>query len=596
MDARRLPARGTKHYDLEGMPDEDFERLCARLVLLEFPLAVTTASTLDGGADVRLPGAGDSTERCWQAKHFPGKIHWKECKDSLAVAKKRWNPREYTFCFPRNLNEREQATFDKHFRSGEEIEVNQWNGEALLARLNGSDEGERVGRTFFKDPEQDADKIARALTAQGPLATTEDALNRLTPVGAFLTSEDAYFSYPAATHETGGAAPPVTPGAIMSVASVEGKVTNRIDAVPRDEEAVERYAPEVLLRTTADDAGERAANLLRGALERGESVRLDSGVEVSIINLPPGLEGVAPEHVVGGIVELGPAEGTRSPPPPPWLAYLQIETDEGQADLEVLLEPGGDAPEGWDHVLVGSYAGLEVRAVFRRRGDGGQIRFDFRYSFQTTAALHDRVEALHALRALHGEGVLVVADRGKSGRPDVRIATARSEFSEEWTALTAFVEDLSSISEWAKREVRLPEVVDRDTVRTIATVAREIREGGQLVRWSKVEPVVTSEGLSQLREGGQLLLEQTIAVQIGDQLVDLGFTRMVIDEYRIAEAVEQDGGYRVRVEPPDIESAEVFRTLHRPQKQRRRRPPESPRKAAKKSKRRGNRKHGRPRR
>jgi len=42
------------------MSDENFERMCARLVRLEFPRSFKPANALDGGADMVLPGVGST--------------------------------------------------------------------------------------------------------------------------------------------------------------------------------------------------------------------------------------------------------------------------------------------------------------------------------------------------------------------------------------------------------------------------------------------------------------------------------------------------------------------------------------------------------
>ena len=46
-EQRRLPPKGPRLYDLLGMPDENFERMCARLIRLEFPSAFKPANTLE---------------------------------------------------------------------------------------------------------------------------------------------------------------------------------------------------------------------------------------------------------------------------------------------------------------------------------------------------------------------------------------------------------------------------------------------------------------------------------------------------------------------------------------------------------------------
>src|SRR5947209_9087071 len=112
-EARRLPVKGPRTYDLLGMSDTHFEQMCGRLIRLEHPSAAKPTNTGDGGADMVMPWRGSTYDHCWQAKHFTKDIKWEQCKKSLARAKTAWKPRHYTFCFPRELTFKEQETFDK---------------------------------------------------------------------------------------------------------------------------------------------------------------------------------------------------------------------------------------------------------------------------------------------------------------------------------------------------------------------------------------------------------------------------------------------------------------------------------------------------
>ena len=228
---------------------------------------------------------------------------------------------------------------------GEEVDVDQWTEKELLARLNGSPEGERVARTFFEDPELDKEQLNLAIRARGVLDTAEDALDRMLPVGAFLRGHDAYFSYPGATHETGQPGPPLTPGTVMSPSKVEGSVTSRIDAVPRDQEALERYAHEVLLQSTPDEKGARAAQLLQAALNSGERINeLREGIEVTLKQAPPAFEPLVGHTTSDGTLALGPAEPALAPTPPPYNARLQAESAQGTETVDVRLLPAKEAP------------------------------------------------------------------------------------------------------------------------------------------------------------------------------------------------------------------------------------------------------------
>jgi hypothetical protein len=319
-----------------------------RLIRLEFPDAVQPAKTSDGGADMVLPKAGGGYERCWQSKHFPNVINWTQCKKSLAAARRNWNPARYTFCFPLALTVGEQKTFDRHFRGADVgIVVDQWNGEELQARLVGSDAGQRVARTFFQDVELDKENVNRAIEVGGRLDSTDDALDRLGNVGGFLASRDAFFSYPAATHEAGGPAQPLTPGTVMSVQSQTGDVVNRFDVVPRDREAMERYGPEFVIQPVEGQAGADASARLQAALQQGEAVAVDAGLDLTFNRLPPGLDHLVGKRLTGGRIEFGAPTRVRRPVPP-WKARLRVRDGTDEASVDVVLRQTADVPDNWD--------------------------------------------------------------------------------------------------------------------------------------------------------------------------------------------------------------------------------------------------------
>jgi hypothetical protein len=576
------------------MSDENFELMCARLIRLEFPQAFKPANMLDGGADMVLPTAGATYQRCWQAKHYPGPIRWEECKKSLARAKETWKPKRYTFCLPRELTVREQATFDRHFRRpNEDVDVNQWNGEELLARLNGSPEGERVARTFFEDPELDKERLYQAIRAKDVLDNAEDALDRLQPVGAFLRGHDAYFSYSATTHETGQAGPPLTPGTVMSLFQAEGGLTSRIDAVPRDEEALERYAPEVVVQSTPDEKGARAAELLQAALKSGEPVEISEGVEVTLRRAPPAFEELVGKPMTEGLLALGPAEPVPLPKAPPFNARLKAKGKRRTETIDVRLLPAERPPPNFDGALVGSRGALSVEAIFRGKPDGGQIGWNFHYR-AGTHTLREQIAALRFLRAAVESGEVTITDRGPTTRPPMRHRLDRSKLAAtDMFGVLAFLEDLLEISKWTSVELNVPDLVDYETAYTTAVVAKMIRNRGQPVRWENFETTVDSEGLARLKQGGQLFVDRTLATQIDNRVLQLGFTRIHIEAYKLAGHTRHpDDTHTVRIEPPDEKRADVFEHLYKQAnaKSPRRRAPHA---ARKKGKRRKSRKRGR---
>lgn len=579
-DDKLIRAKGATRYDLVGMSDEKFESMCARLIRLEFPDAFKPADTSDGGADMALPKDGGGYVRCWQSKHFRRNVPWTKCQKSLAAARKNWDPEHYTFCFPRELTIGEQKTFDKHFRGPDtDIKVDYWNGEELQARLNGSDEGQRVGRTFFEDTELDRENTYRALEAGGRLDTPMDALDRLTNIGGFLAGKDAYFSYPAVTHETDGSAPPVTPGSVMSYATSDGHIDSRTDVVPRDAEAMERYGPQFVLQPTDSEEGRRASKRLQNALREGTAVEIQEGLDVTFTQMPPAYKDIVGERLVGGTVQLGPVERLR-PAAPPWTARMRASTDVAVASLVVRLQQGDVVPDGWDDAFVGRYGGLQVTAMFRRRGTGGELRWNFRHARDDSPA-REQVAALQFVKAACGTGEILFSDAGDTGRPDLRIPTTPAEFPAEAQALLAFLEDVQTIEEWADVEYVLPDTVSALEARDVAYIANIVRNQGRSITWKNFEMVVRRPGVQPLRDGRLLRVETKASADLFGRVVPLGYSRMELADYRVAAvqpAPGQPDSFHVRIEPVDGSGAAIFEQLLKDRTRGTKRPPPPPRK------------------
>jgi hypothetical protein len=580
--------KGVTRYDLLGMNDEDFESMTARLIRLEFPTAFKPANTRDGGADMALPTQDGGYERCWQSKHFPRNIAWDQCKDSLTAAEKHWSPSHYTFCFPRNLTVGEQKTFDRHFRGPDAtIDVDCWNGTEIEARLDGSPDGQRVAQTFFTDVELNHESVYRAIEAGGRIETTEDVADRLANLGSVLASKDAYFSYPAVTHETNTPRPPVTPAAVMSFGKSDGTITNRIDLVPRDSEAMDRYGPQFVLQPTESDQGRAAAARLEEALREGKAVEIGDGLDLTFTQLPPGFSDLVGRRLTGGTIRLTPS-ATPHVPIPPLDAHLHATTDAGTSSFDVLLEPTETAPDGWDGALQGHRAALTVTALFRKEDSGGRIRWNYSYARDDTP-VREQLATLNFLRALSGTGELTITDRGTSGRPEQRMAIVGKPLSGQMHALITLFEYLRTVEKWTDVEFTLPETISGQEAIDIATVAAIVRNGGRSMTWHDLEATLPESGIDVLRRGQLIRIEQTVAARLLGSEISLGHTRVDIADYKLVSATpaSEVGQVAIRIEPQDAGGGEVFEHLTKDPTPVRRPPPPPRRKHSKhKSKRR----------
>lgn len=570
-----IPPKRPTQYDLLKQPDEDFEAMVARLVRLEYSDAFKPANTSDGGADMVLQGPKERSghERCWQAKHYPQRIGWTKCKESLAAAQKHWQPRYYTFVFPRDLTVTEQNTFERHFGDSA-ITVDYWNGDRLQGLLTESDEGQRVAKTFFDDVELDKENLTRAIEVGGKLATPEDALDRLGNVGGFLASSDAYFWYPSSTQEPDGPGQPVPPGSVMSFSSAEGPVTSRIDVVPRDGEAMERYGPELRVQATDDEVGRAAGKRLQQALQEGKEVEIGEGLEVIPTRMPPQFKDVVGQTMTG-TVRVGPAERARRKAQP-WRPRLMAKANDEEASVSVLLAPTPGVPEGWDDCFSGEFAGMTVTALFREFATGGgEVRWNFRHR-RDGSPVRDQLRALQFMRVLSLGGEIAVE---AAGRPLSKSVVPAEPLPRDAQALIAFFEDVRTIEEWTGVEFSLPESIEPVESRNVADLAAWIRHGGSNVTWEAFGAVVTD--VQPLRDQRLLRVERKVGAKALGRIVDLGVTRLDLVDYEVVdhgEATDGSGGFDVRIKPTAESEGRAFEALALDKTRPRQPPPRPPKK------------------
>jgi hypothetical protein len=576
-NSKPLKPRGPTEYDLKAQPPADFERMCFRLIRLQFSAVEKPHDTSDGGADALLAKDGGYA-RAWQAKHYSGEISWAECKASFESAVKNYRPDEYTFCFPRNLTSNQQKTFDRHFRQTDNpVKVNYWSADELQARLTESSEGRVVAEHFFDSDANALEAVKRAALAKGELDTPEDALQRLQPVGEYLASADPYFSYSAAVYKAGAPVGPAPREAIMSVHQAEGGVVSRLDVVPNDSEAVSLYAPKGKM-TFKTEAYQQVAE----ALERGETVTADD-VEVTFEQLPPALSAQIGKPLRGQVT-IGPAEAPH-PRPAPWDARMAVSVGSERAQLDMNLKPV-DPPDDWDGCLEGHAGGLTVRLLFRRTAKGGEGTLTYRYSLGNEPA-RMQLQALRVMTlASRVGGDVTIAER-KGGKRKLTLESGASDDSGELTAVAAFLENIVEIEKWSSAEISVdPASFTNDHFRGLAIVASALRKGGFDILFHGLELSVGPDHLGLLAKGGPLVFERALTANVLNQDVELGKTRFALSEYEWEDLGPEPAGTNlVRLSPKGNEPAELFEALrghgaHKP-------PPPPPRKQ--KNKRRGKR-------
>lgn len=513
---------GPRQFDFTSLSNDDFELLSYLVVLLEFPAAVRLHAP-DLGADHALPeGRSRDYARCWQAKRFTGHIHWGQCCSSLDAAVKAYEMPHYTYCFARDLTGNQERVF-KHRLVGRHdgVVVDYWNASWLVGALLSSPQGERIANHFYGDPMHNSQALMQAIRAAGPFETGADVADKMRAVAEWLAAHDPFFSYPASTRETQVAGPGATPGAVIAIEEIGPDVTQRLEAVPRNNAAMAEYGPAFALLFETTEEGLRAREMFERSFESGEQVTISEGVSLRFDRLPPLMQAhVTDEPLQGVEVTISPL---RSTPPARWPAHIVASSDAGEGQIDIDLEPV-EPPEGWHGALEGSCGGLTATLLFRRTATAGEARFDFTFSYDSALPIPDQLSATMTLVALYGRGSLEIHARDGS-RPDPMIFDVEPRELPPFIAvLHQLLGDLHLIEEWLGSPLTLPSTISGNDMNAIAETAYIIRNGQSKMSFGHIALKLDSERAEPFKQGvpGVLGFSTALDVNLFGSVVRLG--------------------------------------------------------------------------
>lgn len=503
-----VPPLGPRPFDLHRLSDQEFEELCFRLVRIEAPGASATANP-DGGADALMRSPGGGFGRAWQAKHHTSGISWSKCRESLDRVVEVFGVEWVTFCFPVDLTKDLHLRFDAELcRRHSGVRVDSWDASDLQARLAVSKEGQRVARHYFGDPSAAPELITRAIRAGGNLASVEDAIERLRPIGEFLDGHDPFFVYPHYQYPN-GEGPPPAPGSVISLEQSDGQRTVRIDAVPRDAEAAQRFRP--ILKVVFDgDDGDAERRRLDDALMRNQPVTISQGINATWTQLPPAFGDAVGKPFA--------AEISIQPNRDPWLAEFRVLVDGDAQTAQVKMDPVDEPQAGWDIAFEGHLGGLCI-SLLARLGEGQEwIAINWTHRLDGSPA-REQLRALRLIAAVHEEGDLIVREC-EQGIQLMRARNERLAINERLPRLISLLSDLVEIEDWIGSDIAVASEITGQEIETISAVAEAIRTGRSPFRGEGFELVGDAAAAPELlaaRIGAKVEIGETWVVEIFGQ-------------------------------------------------------------------------------
>jgi hypothetical protein len=562
MSDEAVSARGPRRFDFHGLSDDDFEELCVLVVLLEHPEAIRLRAP-DNGADSALPEGSDRRyTRCWQAKRFAGPPQWHKCRDSLDAAIGAYHPQRYTFCFAKDLTGNQEQRF-KHHVVGRHlgVTVDWWGASKLTAALIATDQGERIARRYIDSPDVIAQAIAQAIQAGGPLETGADAFERMRAAAEWLAGRDPYYSYLTSQHEPTIAEPALHPGAIISVERIGSDVVERIQAIPRNPNAIQGRLPGGVIHFDNTDEGRAALEQVNRAFEREGEVTIDRGIRVEFTNLPEAIVEFTgndePEQVS---IRIAPG---RRPKLMPWQATLAATSTRGNARFDVDLLPVSPSA-GWEAEYSGARFGLRVAVRFRRSAEGAHANLEWTYTEEPSRSAAEKREVIMLLLTLHGAGRLDVIDRSRQ-RPTLPIDLQELPVPPAMEGWNLFLRDLAVIERAVGRRIDVPDEIPSDAARVVRELAYILRGKASRMTVGRMEIVQTREAHAAFQHAtGPLRITTDLEAELFGERLHFGTLVGDIHDWTVVERLADPESDRVvvTVEPTsDASRHPTFRLL-----------------------------------
>jgi hypothetical protein len=492
------------------MSPDRFEQLVLALAQREYP-DVRRLKHPDGGADTLRPATSERKAEVWQAKHYPDHINWQKCEDSLDTAIKRWGPSRLIFCFPRDLSQRVESSFESRLvqrKSAKDarVEVGLWNLSELVRRL---DENDDIKRRFFgQEQESLLAGLERAIQTGGRLESGRDLVRRAETLGDFAEQQDPDFTYWITSSGPTTPEPRWDRLPYITMRVMGERSTVRVDAWVREGAEVE--LPAFSFRD--DEEGQAARREAVKSLARGEEAVVTEGGQLRLSQ--------APELMREHLLEASEMEGTATlAVGPPLALELEIENRNGERMTRHVDIRPVPPPPGRRMAFAGYSGSVLVELTFELL-DRPTIRANITLSAHFGSGARENAEAAELLHAFYGHTRVSLrnaelfpsgglTDRFDQARDDEMLA--QMSWRKDFYTDVAFIEDRLGI------ELPIPDGLVLEDLNAVATVAQVLRMGGGTATFHQAEGFVESPAdiprvPEELREQGTLRRDVTYPV------------------------------------------------------------------------------------
>jgi hypothetical protein len=502
-----------------------FQRMVHELQKKEHPKAIPLAAP-DGGADTLIPAEADEPKQVVQAKHYPSRINWTECRKSLDEALTTHAPGRITFAFALDFTKNHERSFrEKLVEPFPQLKIEPWTLTDIISALNKhSDVRTRYfGRELH---EGNVESILRAVKHGGKLDTGADLIEHARSLAEFADEHDRDFEY--AVTGTGATMrePKWDDLPFITMTMGDEKTTVRVDAWTREG----AHVPLPGFSFTNDEAGREAKEYAREELASGRDAVLRSGARIQVMNPPKVLR----ETVDGDTIESDEITICVSDPTPVEIE-IQTETETIVRTFGVRwIPPREDGHVAFACIERGTFMELDFQAL---EEPTVSFRFNLSAMFREDVAAN-----LEAARLLHAfftqERIILRAEQFfPNGELESEVVTGTDADRESVAARVEIYGALALIEERTGVDFIIPSSITQEDLLTIGGIVKVLETGQGTATFHNATAVVEANQIAALGDNsrGDRILRQPVMYELFGQAVNLGMGEYEIPPVRVID-------------------------------------------------------------
>jgi hypothetical protein len=510
---------------IKAQPWPEFQRMVHDLKKKERPKAIQLAAP-DGGADTLILAKGDQPKEVVQAKHYPSRINWSECRKSLEEALTTHAPGRITFAFPLDFTKNHERSFrEKLVDPFPELEIEPWTLTDIIGAL--AEHSDVRTRYFGRElHEGNVESILRAMKHGGKLDTGADLIEHARSLAEFADQHDRDFEY--GVTGTGATMREPTWDDLPFITMTIGDETTTVQVSAWVREGA--VVPLPGFSFTDDEAGRQAKDYAREELASGRDAVLRSGARIQLPNAPKVLiEAVDDQPVESDTITICVSD------PTPVEVEIETESETIVRTFGVRwVPPLQDRHVAYACVERGVFMELDFQVL-----EEPKVAFRFNLTGIFREDVGANLEAACLLQAFFTQQriVLKAEEFFPNGELESEGITATDADRESVAARVEIYAALALIEERTGVDFILPSSITQEDLQTIGGIVKILETGEGTATFHNATGIVEADRIATLGDNsqGDRIIRQPVMYELFGEAVNLGMGEYEIPPVRVID-------------------------------------------------------------